>query len=136
MGGAMHDTAIAAWGAKGHSDYVRPITAIRYMAGKGQCSDKSKPNYHIEGLPLIPSHIELVSGKDTLAGASKEHVGKVKIHCWRGPECAINPDKDIAGVGWVLAENWWPYQRYSFATPPLQVMYQGTLHFRLLGPRC
>jgi len=133
MGGAMHDAAIAAWGAKGHYDYVRPITAIRYMAGKGQCSDKSLPSYHLEGLPLMPGHIELVGKKDTLAGANKEHVGKLKIYCWRGPEYVKNPYKDMAGVGWILAENWWPYQRYSFATPPFAGYVSGHSTFSLAG---
>jgi hypothetical protein len=25
---------------------------------------------------------------------------------------------DVAGVGWILAKDWWPYQRPSFVTPP------------------
>ena len=25
---------------------------------------------------------------------------------------------DVAGVDWILAENWWPYQRPTFVTPP------------------
>ncbi len=24
----------------------------------------------------------------------------------------------MAGSDWILAENWWPYQRPSFVTPP------------------
>ena len=39
LNGAVHDAAIAAWGAKGHYDYVRPISMIRYMGGLGQSSD-------------------------------------------------------------------------------------------------
>ena len=35
LNGALHDSAIAAWGAKGHYDYVRPISAVRYMATRG-----------------------------------------------------------------------------------------------------
>ena len=41
LGGAMHDAAITTWGIKGYYDYIRPISAIRYMAGKGQSSDAS-----------------------------------------------------------------------------------------------
>ena len=36
LGGAMHDAAVAAWGIKGWYDYIRPISALRAMAGRGQ----------------------------------------------------------------------------------------------------
>jgi len=36
LGGTMHDAAIAAWSVKGYYDYLRPISAIRYMAEEGQ----------------------------------------------------------------------------------------------------
>jgi len=39
LGGTMHDAAITAWGAKGWYDYIRPISAIRAMAEKGQSTD-------------------------------------------------------------------------------------------------
>ena len=42
LGGAVHDAAVAAWGAKGWHDYIRPISAIRYMAGNGQSSDPTR----------------------------------------------------------------------------------------------
>jgi hypothetical protein len=35
LGGAMHDVAVAAWGIKGWYDYIRPISALRAMAGTG-----------------------------------------------------------------------------------------------------
>jgi len=41
LGGTMHDAAIAAWGVKGWYDYIRPISAIRYMADQGQSSDST-----------------------------------------------------------------------------------------------
>ena len=44
---------------------------------------------------------------------------------WRGPDYIEDISKDVAGVGWVLAENWWPYQRYSFATPPFAGYVSG-----------
>ncbi len=118
LGGAMHDVAITAWGIKGWYDGVRPISAIRYMADHGQSSDSTQPNYHPAGLPLLPGQIELVQPGDSLAGLSNEHVGKIKLKTWRGPMAIANPDSQIAGVGWILAENWWPYQRPTFVTPP------------------
>ena len=39
LGGAMHDSAIAAWGIKGWYDYIRPLSAIRAMADLGQSTD-------------------------------------------------------------------------------------------------
>ena len=117
LGGALHDAAIACWSAKGYYDYIRPISAIRFMAENGQCSNPELPRYHPQGLPLIPGQIELVSGKDPLVGRHKENLDKVKIYCWRGPDHVKNSRTDRAGVGWILAENWWPYQRYSFPTP-------------------
>ena len=52
LGGAMHDAAISAWGIKGYYDYIRPISAIRYMADQGQASDPAKMNYNEAGIPL------------------------------------------------------------------------------------
>src|SRR5690606_27410025 len=50
LGGTMHDVAITAWGIKGWYDYVRPISAIRYMAGKGQSTNPKLPSYHPAGI--------------------------------------------------------------------------------------
>lgn len=125
LGGAMHDAAIAAWGIKGWYDYIRPISAIRYMAAKGQSSDSLQANYHVAGIPLVEGFIELVEEGDTLAGAENEHVGKIKLYTWRGPDYIENPESDLAGVGWILAENWWPYQRPTFITPPFAGFVSG-----------
>lgn len=131
LGGALHDAAIAAWGAKGYYDYIRPISAIRYMAGKGQCTDSTLTNFHIDGLPLIAGRIEVVSENDSLAGGDKSNVGEMKIWCWRGPDYVENPYTTTAGVGWILAEQWWPYQRYSFATPPFAGYVSGHSTFSI-----
>jgi hypothetical protein len=32
---------------------------------------------------------------------------------------------DTAGVGWILAEEWWPYQRPTFVTPPFAGYVSG-----------
>jgi hypothetical protein len=125
MGGAMHDSAIAAWGAKGWYDYIRPVSAIRAMADRGQSSDAGLPSYSADGIPLEPGYIELVEPGDPLAGANNEHVDKIKLFAWRGPDYVNNPFVDTAGVGWILAENWWPYQRPSFVTPPFAGYVSG-----------
>jgi hypothetical protein len=123
LGGAMHDAAIAAWSVKGYYDYIRPISAIRYMAERGQCSDPEAPRYHPEGMLLIPGRVELVAEGDPDFGP--EAIGKVKIFGWRGPDYISNPASDEAGVGWILAENWWPYQRPTFVTPPFAGYVSG-----------
>lgn len=117
LGGAMHDAAIAAWGIKGFYDYVRPITAIRYMADLGQSSDSNKPNFHPNGIKLVEGLIELVGEEDPLVGFKNEHLNKIKVLSWRGHQYIKNTDTDYAKVGWILAEDWWPYQRPTFVTP-------------------
>lgn len=125
MGGAMHDAAIVSWGIKGYYDYVRPVSAIRYMAENGQSSDASLPNYSPAGIPLIPGYIEQIQDTDTLAGPNGEHIGDIKLYSWRGHEFIENTDTDMAGVGWILASHWWPYQRPNFVTPPFAGYVSG-----------
>ena len=125
LGGAMHDAAIAAWGIKGRYDYIRPISALRAMADRGQSSNSSLPSWSAEGFPLIEGFIELVGPDDPLVGEDGEHVGKVKLRAWRGPSAVEDPATRAAGVGWILAENWWPYQRPTFVTPPFAGYVSG-----------
>ncbi len=125
LGGAMHDAAVTAWGIKGYYDYVRPISAIRYMSEMGQSSDSNLPSYNPHGLPLVESRIELVEEGDSLAGGFNENVGKIKLYTWRGHQFVVNPLVDEAGVGWILAEEWFPYQRPSFVTPPFAGFISG-----------
>ena len=72
LGGAMHDVAIAAWGVKGWYDYVRPISAIRYMAGKGQCSDPQGLSYHKDGINLRPGFVEVVTEESAQPGSDHD----------------------------------------------------------------
>jgi len=125
LGGAVHDAAIAAWGIKGWYDTIRPISAIRWMAARGQSTDPNLPRYSPTGIPLIPGYIELVQAGDPLAGANGKNIGKIKLYTWRGHDYIINPKTDVAGVGWVLAEKWWPYQRPTFVTPPFAGYVSG-----------
>lgn len=117
LGGAMHDAAISAWGIKGWYDYVRPISAIRALAQIGQRSDSLLPNYHPGGIALIPGYIEQIQPGDTLAGLNDEFVNDIKLYAWRGPSFIGDPDTSMAGVGWIRASEWWPYQRPTFVTP-------------------
>jgi len=125
LGGAMHDAAVTAWGLKGWYDYIRPISAIRGMAELGQSSDPNSPSYDPAGLPLMLGYIELIINGDPLAGNNNEHVGKIKLKAWRGHDVINNVDTDEAGVDWILAEDWVPYQRPSFVTPPFAGYVSG-----------
>ncbi|MFK7757617.1 MAG: DUF6851 domain-containing protein [Flavobacteriales bacterium] len=125
LGGAMHDAAVTAWGCKGWYDYIRPVSAIRGMADLGQRTDLAVANYHPGGIKLIPGYIETIESGDALAGIGNINVGKIKIYAWRGNGVINNVDTDEAGVDWILAENWEPYQRPSFVTPPFAGYVSG-----------
>lgn len=125
LGGALHDSAIAAWSVKRAYDYARPITAIRYMAALGQSSDPVGPSYNPEGVPLVPGRVEVVTAEDPLAVIDSRNTGKIKALVWRGPDFIADPASDTAGVGWQLLENWWPYQRPTFVTPPFAGYVSG-----------
>ncbi|MDC1520565.1 T9SS type A sorting domain-containing protein, partial [Polaribacter sp.] len=125
LSGAMHDVAINIWGVKGYYDYIRPVSAIRYMASKGQSSDMTLPNYDPHGLPLIEDLIAVISEGDALAGSNNQHLGKIKVKSWKGPDFINDPETDIAGVDWILGTRWWPYQRPSFVTPPFAGYLSG-----------
>jgi hypothetical protein len=110
LNGAVHDAAIAAWGAKGYYDSARPISMIRYLGGLGQSSDPALPAYHAEGLPLIPGLVEL-------------HDGQIAIRSWRGSP--PDPSSQSSGVGWIWAVDWVPYQAPTFVTPAFAGYFSG-----------
>ena len=126
LNGAVHDAAVAAWGIKRKYQSVRPISMIRYLAGRGQSSDPGLPSYDPEGLPLIPGLIELITPESSAPGqrhaALAGHVGELAIRTWRGPP--KDPTSD-SGVGWILGERWVPYQRATFVTPAFPGFVSG-----------
>ncbi len=60
-----------------------------------------------------------------LAGVGGANIGKIAVYAWRGPGFIFNPAIDSAGTGWILAEDWWPYQRPTFVTPPFAGYVSG-----------
>ena len=119
LNGALHDAAVAAWGAKGHYDYVRPISMIRWMGGLGQSSDPGLPSYHPDGLPLVDGLVELITEASAAPGERHEHladfIGQVAVLAWSG-----NPgdtEAELGGVDWIRAVEWVPYQLPTFVTP-------------------
>ncbi len=124
LNGAVHDAAIAAWGAKRKYDGVRPITMVRYMAKMGQSSDPGLPSYHPHGLTLKPGVVELITAETAEAGqkhahlvtpAAGGHVGDIAIYAWPGNPADVKTQ--YSGVRWVLGTAWLPYQRATFVTP-------------------
>ncbi len=127
LNAATHDAAVAAWGAKGYYDSVRPISMIRYMGEKGQSSDPGGRSYDPEGLPLEPGLVEVVTARTTAPGQRHEalrgHEGEIAVRAWQGrPQ---NPDTEVGGVGWVRAVEWVPYQLPSFVTPAFAAYVSG-----------
>jgi hypothetical protein len=119
LNGAVHDAAVAAWGAKGHYDSARPISMIRYMGGLGQSSDPDAAAYHPDGLPLVAGLVEVITPESSAPGQRHahlaEHVGQIAIRAWTGnPE---DPETEAAGVDWIRAVDWVPYQQPTFVTP-------------------
>ena len=124
LSGAMHDAAIAAWSHKGWYDYIRPVSSLRWMAERGQCSNPEEPCFDFAGLPLISGWSDLVYKNDPHF-PDLNNIGKTKVRAWRGNSNIDDPVTDVAGVDWILAENWWPYQRPSFVTPPFAGYVSG-----------
>ncbi|SDS69693.1 FG-GAP-like repeat-containing protein [Winogradskyella sediminis] len=125
LGGGMHDAAISAWSIKGWYDYIRPVSALRYMAEQGQSTDPTRDNYSVSGIELIDDYIEIVEESDALAGDNGQNIGKIKMYTWKGHDYIDNTETDQAGVGWILAEDWYPYQRPTFVTPPFAGYVSG-----------
>jgi len=70
LNGAVHDAAIAAWGAKGHYDSVRPISMIRFLGEQGQ-------------LPLEDNLVQLdASGQDVVRAWHPGGVGWIAAADW------------------------------------------------------
>jgi hypothetical protein len=95
------------------------------MAERGQSTDNTIDNYDVGGIPVFEGYIEVGESGDPLAGFANQHVGKIKLFTWRGHDFIGNTETDQAGVGWILAEDWYPYQRPTFVTPPFAGYVSG-----------
>ena len=115
LGGAMHDAAITAWSIKGKYDYVRPISAIRYLSALGQASEPGGRNYNANGIRLDPGYIELVDSAAEVVNSPT--LLKVKARAWTGNAFVANSPGGYAGVDWINPFIWEPYQRPNFVTP-------------------
>jgi hypothetical protein len=89
LNGAVHDSAVAAWGLKGHYDSARPISIIRYLGERNE-------------LPTVPGLVE-------------RRGGETYIRAWAGSP--KDPATQSSGVRWIRAVDWVPYQLPTFVTP-------------------
>ncbi len=136
LSGATHDASCAAWALKRYYSGTRPITAIRYMASKGQSSSNVLPSYHSEGLPLETGVVELITTASAAVGQRHEqvwdvaynsyqpgtsYIDQVVVYAWPGEHPSNAAAPAIAAnqslVRWMLAKDWLPFQRKTFNTP-------------------
>jgi hypothetical protein len=149
LNAAVHDSAVQCWGTKRVYDYVRPISMIRFMGGRGQASDASLPSYDPEGLPLEPNLVEIItaetwpSGRHAgiecctnnagtpapcvdsqgTPGIQVSCVGEVAVRSWPGEPADRATQR--SGVRWLRAKEWVPYQRKTFVTPAFAAYTSG-----------
>ena len=127
VNGAVHDAAVCAWGIKGKYDSVRPLSAIRWCAAQGQCSDPGQPSFSATGLPIVPGLVEPITAASSAPGQRHENLaanlGEMALYAWRGQPPL--PATQVGGVGWILAKNWMPYQKNNFVTPPFAGFISG-----------
>lgn len=121
---AAHDSAVVSWDLKRDVDYIRPISIIRYAGSLGQSSNPNGASYDPNGLLLEDGLVEVVTADSAAAGQRHEglDVGSVAIFTWRGfdeADAASDPSdgETFAGVGWIAATDWRPYQAENFVTP-------------------
>lgn len=127
LNGAVHDAAITAWEIKRRFLAARPISLVRYMAQAGQSSDPSLPSYSVDGLPLVPGVIELITAESSAQGQRHAHLarylGQIAVRSWRGEPG--DRQHEVGGVGWIRGVDWIPYQRRTFVTPAFPGFISG-----------
>ena len=124
LNAAVHDAACACWSAKRYYNAWRPLSAIRYCGGLGQCSDPTLPSYNTNGLVLVTNLIELVTSNSVASGRHAGLTpGKIAVFCWPGQPA--DPQNDVSGVHWIHADSWMPYQKSTFVTPAFPGYFSG-----------
>jgi hypothetical protein len=87
------------------------------MGGYGQSSDPTSPSYSVNGLPLTPGVVELVTTNTAAPGGRHAGlpVGRVVVYTWPGPP--TNTITQYSAPKWMVTDYWMPYQKASFVTP-------------------
>jgi hypothetical protein len=104
---------------------------IRWLGGNGAFDAQTNPT----GLPLEPGLVEEITAESSAVGERHErlndHVGDIAIRAWTGsPD---DPENETAGVDWILAVDWVPYQRATFVTPSFASYVSGHSVFSRAG---
>ncbi len=135
LNGGMHDAAVAAWTLKAQYDYSRPISMIRFLASLGQASDSQLPSFDEHGIKLVPGLVEVVTEESSASGERHENfadnVGEIVLYAWSGEPADAHTQ--AGGVDWILAADWFPYQRGSFVTPAFAAYVSGHSTFSRAG---
>ena len=136
LGGAMHDAAVTAWSIKCWYDYVRPISAIRWMADRGQSS---------------PSRSAALRPRRLAAHGRLYRVSPSwRSPCWRGRGTHRQNQVESLGVGrvmspirpptWLASAGSWPRTGGRTNGPilsprPLLATFRGTRLSQVPLPR-
>lgn len=145
---------MVAWGIKGSYQGNRPITVIRKLADMAQ-KDPVFAQRLVAMAPDHLKMVTYTSEEPVSDGVKEVvKKTKLAIKAWRAPqfgafygteagpielrdytfrmstatsaaEEAFYQEVGVSGVGWILAENWMPYQRQSFVTPPFPGFVSG-----------
>ena len=129
LNGAMHDAAIAAWGAKRSYDSARPISLIRHRAALGQSTDPDADAFHPDGLPLVDGLIELVT-TDSAERHGDLAPGTIALLAWAGHPTLHDSADDVR---WIDGRTWVPYQLDTFVTPSFPGYVSGHSTFSRAG---
>lgn len=152
LNGALYDAGIVAWGLKGHYQGSRPIGVLRKLSKMAEVDPAfgKKLEQLSPHLKMI-TYNHVVSEFDKNGELKETVTQKTKLAAlaWRGPvhfgdipnyrntsfqqrnSRAEDEDRfyreqnDGAGVGWILVENWMPYQQQTFVTPPFPGFISG-----------
>jgi ASPIC/UnbV protein/uncharacterized protein DUF6851 len=124
LNGALHDAAIAAWAAKRADQSPRPISMIRYLAFQGQSSDPHGASYAVDGLPLVPGLIEVVTKESSAPGqrhaALAADVGQVAVLLrgrWALGASWAPATPTPASPGWVSEDSAFAYAADAVLAP-------------------
>ena len=112
LNAAMHDAAVAVWGAKRAFDYARPISIIRHLGSE-------------DLLPMTPGLVEVVTDESVESGRHRSSIpiGTTVVRSWMGP--VMDPESQLAGVDWRPVAEWLPYQRATFVSPAFAAYVSG-----------
>lgn len=120
LNGALHDAAIATWELKRRYLSARPISLVRYLASHGQRDDPDRPLYDPRGLLLVDDSIEVITAESSAPGERHAAFGPagspLVFRAWPGEPG--DRARQASGVRWIRAEQWVPFQRRSFVSPP------------------